>query len=59
MEPFSFLRLEVQEEMLLSAVEGGADEVFFYDLCQEYIGDEALWRTLGPICHRVTHELSN
>ena len=43
-EPFSFLRPEVQEEVMLSAVKGGADELVFYDLCQEYIGDESLWR---------------
>lgn len=53
-EPFSFLRPEVQEEMILSAVAGGADEVFFYDLCQEYNGDEALWQALRPVCRRVT-----
>jgi hypothetical protein len=53
-EPFSFLRPEVQEEMILSAVAGGANEVFFYDLCQEYNGDEALWEALGPVCRRVT-----
>ena len=53
-EPFSFLRPEVQEEIMLSAVKGGADEVYFYDLCQEYNGDKALWQTLGPICRRVT-----
>ena len=34
-EPWSFLRPEIIEDLMLSAVRGGADELIFYDLCQE------------------------
>ena len=33
-----------------------ADELIFYDLCQEYNGERELWETLKPICRRVLEE---
>ena len=55
-EPWSFLRPELQEEIMRSAARGGADELIFYDLCQEYNDERELWETLKPICRRVLEE---
>ena len=52
-ETWSFLRPEVQEELMRSAVRGGADELIFYVLCQEYNGERELWATLELVCRRV------
>ncbi|MFH1007508.1 MAG: family 10 glycosylhydrolase [Candidatus Latescibacterota bacterium] len=52
-EPWSFLRPEIVEDLMGSAVRGGADEVIFYDLCQEYNGERALWESLKPIWRKV------
>ncbi|MCK5381935.1 MAG: family 10 glycosylhydrolase, partial [Candidatus Latescibacteria bacterium] len=52
-EPWSFLRPEIVEDVMLSAVRGGADELIFYDLCQEYNGERELWESLKPICRRA------
>jgi uncharacterized lipoprotein YddW (UPF0748 family) len=52
-EPWSFLRPEIIEEIMMSAVRGGADELIFYDLCQEYNGEKELWENLKPICRKV------
>lgn len=52
-EPWSFLRPEIIEDLMLSAVRGGADELVFYDLCQEYNGERELWESLKPICRKV------
>jgi uncharacterized lipoprotein YddW (UPF0748 family) len=52
-EPWSFLRPEIIEELMLSAVRGEADELIFYDLCQEYNGEQELWKRLKPICQKV------
>lgn len=55
-EPWSFLRPELQEEIMRSAARGGADELIFYDLCQEYNDERELWETSKPICRRVLEE---
>ena len=52
-EPWSFLRPEIVEDVMLSAVRGGADELIFYDLCQEYNGERELWESLKPICRKA------
>ncbi len=51
--PWSFLRPEIIEDLMLSAVRGGADELIFYDLCQEYNGQPELWESLKPICRKA------
>ena len=52
-EPWSFLRPEIIEDLMLSAVRGEPDELIFYELCQEYNGEEELWESLKPICRKV------
>ena len=55
-EPWSFLRPELQEEAMLSAARGGADELIFNDLSQEYNGERDLWDSLKPVFQRVLEE---
>jgi hypothetical protein len=52
-EPWSFLRPEIIEDLMLSAVRGGADELIFYELCQEYNEEKELWESLKPICRKA------
>ena len=47
---------ELQEDLMLSAARGGADELIFYDLCQEYNGERELWENLKPVFQRVLEE---